>query len=103
MHIYGPKKIHYQRWFQQRFSMNLWAGIVNSTLIAPYEVSARFNREYYIDFLRDVLSVLLEDVSLHLHLDMLFLHDVCPGTVRNYPNTTFLQNWVGQGGQVALI
>lgn len=88
--------------FQQRFSLNLWAGIVNNTLIGPFELPARLNGESYLHFLQEVLPGLLEDVPLVVRQNMWFMHDGCPAhfsrPTRDYLDHTFPQRWIGRGG-----
>lgn len=104
MHLWSdenPHAIHQTR-FQQRFSINLWAGIINNTLIGPYELPQRLNGGAYLQFLKEVLPELLEDVPLNVRRNMWFLHDGCPAhyslSVREFLNETFPQRWIGRGG-----
>lgn len=56
--------------FQQRFSVNVWAGIVNGVLIGPYILENRLTGALYFQFLRDTLPVLLEEVDLNIRQRM---------------------------------
>lgn len=48
--------------FQTQFGVNLWGGIINGQLIGPFELPERLNGNSYLDFLRNDLPGLLEDV-----------------------------------------
>jgi hypothetical protein len=50
--------------FQQKFSINIWAGIVNGMLIGPCVLPNRVNGLDYLNFLQNYLPGLLEDVQL---------------------------------------
>lgn len=90
--------------FQQRFSVNLWAGIVGNQLIGPHELPPRVNGASYLAFLQEQLPPLLENVPLNVRQDMWFLHDGAPPhfsvEVRNHLNEVFPGRWIGRGGVV---
>lgn len=92
------------RGYQERFAVNVWAGIIGDRLIGPYIFPNRLNAPVYLVFLRDILPELLEDVPLHIRRDMWFQHDGAPAhfgnDVRGYLNMTFERRWVGRGGPV---
>ena len=50
--------------YQQRFRVNVWAGIVNEILINPYLRPTRLNGESYLIFLEQLLPELLQDVPI---------------------------------------
>lgn len=87
---------------QHRFAVNVWAGIVNNSLIGPYLLPARLNGAIYLVFLREVLPELLEDVPLATLRDMRFQHDDASvhftHNVREYLNETLGDCWIGRGG-----
>jgi hypothetical protein len=91
------------RGHQQRFSVNVWAGVLGDSLVGPYVLPDRLNSPTYLVFIRDVLPELLEDVALQdrLHFTW-FQHDGAPAhfgvQVRDHLNTTFGENWIGRGG-----
>lgn len=92
------------RGYQEKFSVNVWAGIIGDYLIGPYILPNRLNSPVYLVFLRDILPGLLEDVPLNIRDGMWFQHDGAPAhfgiIVRDYLNVTFEQKWVGRGGPV---
>lgn len=91
--------------FQQRFSVNVWAGIVNGVLVGPHILPDRLRGENYLAFLQNDLPGLLEDVPLNIRQDMWLLQDGAPAhfgrEVREFLDTTFENNWIGRGGPVA--
>lgn len=92
------------RGYQERFAVNVWAGIIGDLLIGPYIIPNRLNGPVYLVFIRDILPELLQDVPLNIRYDMWFQHDGAPAhfgnNVRNYLNVTFEQKWLGRGGPV---
>lgn len=91
--------------FQHRFSLNVWAGIVNDHLIGPIILPNRMDGLQYLEFLQNNLPELLEDIPLAVRLRMWFLHDGAPPhyrlVVRNYLNQVQGVRWIGRGGPVA--
>jgi hypothetical protein len=65
-HIWAIENPHVIRRtnFQQKFSINVWAGIVNGMLIGPCVLPNRVNGLDYLNFLQNYLPGLLEDVQL---------------------------------------
>ena len=49
---------------QQRFSINVWAGIIGDRLLGPVLLPQRLKAETYLVFLQNTLPPLLENVSL---------------------------------------
>ena len=60
---------------QYRFLVNIWMGIIGNHLIGPYIIDGHLNGETYLDFLRDHLNNLLEEVPLQVRNNMWFMHD----------------------------
>lgn len=91
--------------FQERFSLNVWAGIVNGMLIGPFILPDRMNGLDYLHFLQNNLPELLEDVPLEIRQSMWFLHDGAPPhfrrEVRDYLNNEFPNRWIGRNGPIS--
>nr|CAH7762191.1 unnamed protein product [Callosobruchus chinensis] len=91
--------------FQQTFSLNVWAGMVNGMLIGPFILPPRMGGLQYLDFLQNTLPTLLDDVPLNIRQSMWFMHDGAPPhfrrEVRDYLNVTFPNRWIGRNGPVA--
>lgn len=90
---------------QQRFGVNIWAGICINQLIGPHILPYRLNGEHYIQFLDNNLEDLLEDLPLAIRRDLWFQQDGAPAhydiNVRNWLDANFPERWIGRGGTVA--
>ncbi|GFV01798.1 uncharacterized protein TNCV_2550521 [Trichonephila clavipes] len=60
------------RAMQQRFTVNVWAGIVGGSLLGPYILPPRLDSHKYLVFLQDVLPELLTDVPPTIRCRMWF-------------------------------
>lgn len=105
-HVWATENPHATRphAFQKRFSVNVWAGIVNDFLIGPYLLPTRLHGSHYRIFLEEVLPELLQDVPTVVRNQMWFQHDGAPAhfkvVVRNYLDASFAGRWIGRGGPV---
>jgi len=92
--------------FQHQFSINVWAGMIDDLVIGPHVLPNRLNQESFLDFLQEILPVLLEDMPLATRQVMWFQLDGAPAhfarSVRQFLNAHYPQ-WIGRGGTVALI
>jgi hypothetical protein len=88
--------------FQHRFAVNVWAGIIGNVLIGPWILPQRLNADIYLNFLRNSLPELLEELPLAVRAEMWFMHDGAPPhfsrNVRNFLNVTYPPRWIGRGG-----
>lgn len=96
----------YAKWVythQHKFSVNLWAGIIGDVLIGPIVFPQRLNSENYLNFLRNDLNILLEDIDLQTRNTMWFQHDGAPPhfglQVRNWLNRAYPNRWIGRGSE----
>lgn len=91
--------------FQEHFSVNLWSGIVNGQLIGPFELPDRLNGDSYLNFLREDLNGLLDNVDLATRRNLIIQIDGAPchyaSIVRQYLNERFRDKWIGRGGPIA--
>jgi hypothetical protein len=80
--------------FQQRFSVNVWCGIIDDQVIGPFILEYRLTGQSYLAFLQNELPELLEDVPLATRAGMYFQHDGAPPhfsrAVIQHLNNTFL-------------
>lgn len=87
---------------QFRFSVLVWAEIIGNRLIGPHILPHRLNSEAYLQFLRDDLPCLLENISLQLRRDMWFQHDGAPAhttnRIRDWINSKYPNRWIGRNG-----
>lgn len=89
---------------QQRFSLNVWMGIVHDMLIGPFFLPARLTGIAYEHFLKEELPILLEDVPLGTRMTMIYQHDGCPAHyyrgVRQWLDVNYPEKWIGRGGPI---
>ena len=71
-------------------------------IIGPHFIDGNLNDAMYAVFLRNVLPMLLQDVSLHDRMAMYFQHDGCPAhssrAVEAVLNSIFHDRWIGPHG-----
>ncbi|GFW46040.1 DUF4817 domain-containing protein [Trichonephila clavipes] len=93
------------RAMQQRFTVNVWAGIVGDSLLGPYILPHRLDSHKYLVFLQEVLPELLTDDPAPIRRRMWFQQDGAPSHyathVREHLDRTFPNRWIGRGGPVA--
>lgn len=91
--------------FQSRFSVNVWAGILNNHLIGPHFIDGNLNGPKYEDFLRNILPTLLQEVPQENINNLYYQQDGAPAhfalRVRNYLDECFPERWIGRNGPVA--
>ena len=87
------------RAFQQRFSVNLWVGIIGDYLNGLYLLPSVWDGWKYRIFVEEILPKLLENVPTYVRRVMWFQHDGAPAyfanAVRDYLNKTFPQHGLG--------
>lgn len=90
---------------QERFSLNVWCGIVNDTIIGPFYIDGNLDANKYLLFLRHNLENLLENLPLSTFRHIEYLQqDGCAAhnarNVHTYLNQRFGSNWIGTNGPV---
>ena len=107
MHYWGNENARWMRTvpFQHPWSVNCWSGIVGDHVIGPYFFEGHLTEKVYANFVQYVLSQLMEDVLLHVRMNMWLQHDgasphyaLCS---RQVMNEIFDEKWIGRGGPVA--
>ncbi|GFT69210.1 uncharacterized protein TNCV_2253661 [Trichonephila clavipes] len=63
---------------QQRFTVNMWAGIVGDSLLGPCILPPRLHSHKYLVFLQEVLPELLTDIPAPIRRRMWFQQDGAP-------------------------
>lgn len=102
-HVYSDENPHAieNRSFQREFRVNVWLGIIDSLVIGPVFLPERLNGDNYLEFLRDELPLLLEDLPLITRNRMWFMHDGAPPhfsrQVRLHLHQQFANRWIGRG------
>lgn len=86
---------------QHRFSINVWAGIINRKLIGPHIFEERLDGNQYLHFLENILPNLLQNENVNLR-GMYFQHDGAPPhyarIVSEFLNNRYPNRWIGRGG-----
>lgn len=87
--------------YQGRWSINVWCGIIDGHIIGPFIFDNAINGERYLNFIRDELPLLLEDIPLETRRFMFLQHDGCPAhfsrEVRNFLDDAYPDRWIGRG------
>lgn len=102
-HYWSQTNPHWMREVdhQNRWSINVWCGVLGHRIIGPFIFNGHLNGESYLNFLENDLPILLEDVPLDLRTSMWYQHDGCPAhfsqRVRDFLNVRYLNRWIGRG------
>ncbi|KAE9523007.1 hypothetical protein AGLY_016638 [Aphis glycines] len=85
---------------QVRWGVNVLCGIIDNHLIGPYFFDENLNDNKYLDFLKNDIPILLENISLKQRLNLIWLQDGAPAhntlAVRAYLNEVYGDhNWFG--------
>lgn len=92
------------RGFQQRFSINMWAGILGDRLVGPFILPQRLNGDNYANFLSQHLPELLENIPLNIRREMWFQHDGAPPhyslLARQVLNDLYPNRCIGRGFRI---
>lgn len=97
----NPHQYRLQR-NQNRWSINVWAGILGPYLIGPYFFEGHLNGLMFLNFLSHQLPVLLQELPLNIRTTMWFQLDGAPPhyhrEVRQFLNVNFQDRWIGRNG-----
>lgn len=64
---------------QRKFSINVWAGLINNQVIGPYVFPERLNADIYCNFLTNTLPGLLaEKLTPEEIASVIYQHDNAP-------------------------
>jgi hypothetical protein len=103
MHYWSAENPHWMQQVQHqgRWSVNVWCGIIGGTIIGPYFFDETLTGNVFLQFLRNRLPILLQDVNLELRRNMFLQLDGCPAhyaiNVREYLNAEYTDRWIGRG------
>lgn len=103
MHYWAKENPHWLREVdhQNRWSLNVWCGIVEGKIIGPHFLDQTLNGERFLEFLNVSLPPLLEDVSLETRRNMWFQLDGCPAhynqNVRQFLDNQYPNRVIGRG------
>lgn len=104
LHMWAEENPHavVQTRYQNRFNINIWAGIVGNHLIGPFVLNNRLDGASYLQFLQENL---LDNIPLNIRPQFWFMHDGAPphysAIVRDFLNQTCPNRWIGHRGPVA--
>jgi hypothetical protein len=106
MHYWSPVNPHWmlEQKIQNRWSLNVWGGIINNRLIGPFFFHQNLTGEIYANFLENELDDLLENVPLNQIANMWFQQDGAPPhfalVARPVVDEKYPNRWIGRGGPV---
>jgi transposase len=87
---------------QQRFSLNVWAGIFQNSLVGPFFIPNPLTGDAYLNFLQNELENFLDELPLQQRFSMWYMQDGAPPhahrAVVEYLNNRFPQRWIGRRG-----
>lgn len=88
---------------QHKFSVNVWCGVWDNKLIGPHIFPQILTGDVYLDFLQNILPILLDDANVNL-LGIYLQHDGASPhyrvMVREFLNNNFPNHWIGRGGPI---
>uniref|UniRef100_V5G8C7 Transposase n=1 Tax=Anoplophora glabripennis TaxID=217634 RepID=V5G8C7_ANOGL len=105
-HYYADSNPHLTRPrnFQNRWTLNVWGGILGDRVIGPHFFNGTLNGEMYHHFLINDLPILLENVPLNVRQNLWLQQDGAPphnsSRVRNFLNDQYGGRWIGRGGPI---
>lgn len=106
-HYYATENSNFIRptYYQHRWSLNVWAGILGNRILGPYFFERNITAESYLEFLRTDLEEYFDNFPLNL-LERIWLQQdgASPHysiAVRAYLDERFPEKWIGRGGPVA--
>lgn len=89
---------------QRRFSINVWCGLIGSTIVGPVFYEGTLTGERYVELLRNVIHNFLDNVNLDDRQRIFFQQDGAPphGTqhVTQLLNEFFENRWLATRGPV---
>lgn len=105
-HVWSDENPHAVREMhsQNRFSLNVWAGIYGEHLVGPYILPPRLTGESYLHFLETTFDAYLDELPLERLRRLWFMHDGAPAhstrEVTDWLNQHFPLQWIGRNGPV---
>lgn len=89
---------------QERFSLNVWCGMIASRIVGPHFYRGTLTAEVYLNFLMQILTDFTENVNLADLPNICFQQDGAPPhnslIVSNSLINMFGDNWIGTHGPI---
>ena len=89
---------------QHKQSVNVWAGILNNTIIGPYFIDGNLNAQKYESLLKEHIVPKVRQLAEHHTGELWFQQDGATPhyavSVRNYLNVEFRNKWIGRRGEI---
>lgn len=104
-HYYSDENPHLSRsTSQQRWSLNVWGGIIDNYVIGPFFFEGRVNGPIFLHFLHNNFRELIRNVPLNIINTMWLQLDGAPihfsAMIRQWIDEEFGERWIGRGGPV---
>lgn len=104
-HYYATSNPHFVRTHSQnRWSLNVWGGVVGDYVIGPHFFEGRVTGQVYLDFLQNNMPQLMVHIPNEVRERSWFLHDGAPvhytGPITNFLDETYGQQWIGRGAPI---
>lgn len=108
LHQWCPKgqnpKLKKPSTYQVRFSVNVWAGLIDDVLVGPIILPRVLTGNRFLELLSDELPILMEELPLATRRVMYLQLDGCPAhytrAVRDFLNANYANRWIGRQGPV---
>ena len=90
--------------FQERFGVNVWLGVLGTSIVGPIFFDQPLTADLYLNFLQTTINDFIESLPLAEIPNIYFQQDGAPvHNARisvNYLNDTFGDHWIGTNGPV---
>lgn len=88
-----------------RFSLNVWCGILDDTIIGPIFIDGNLRHETYLNILRNELEEILDNLPLRKIRNLQWFQQDGAGphnarAIQDYLNQRFPNSWMGTFGPV---
>lgn len=106
LHMWASENPHLIREssFQQRFSVNVWAGIIGNTFIGPVILPNRLNSSSYLNHLEVMVDIIADEVPLNVRNNLIFQHDGAPAhygrIIKDWLDQNYPGRWIGRNGPI---
>lgn len=89
----------------ERFSVNVWAGIIGNSIIGPFILPDIVTESEYLNFLQNDLPPLLEEIPIKNRVKMWYQHEGAASyftkNTRDYLTNEYEDRWIARGASIA--